>query len=689
MSRRILGNGRRAVVVGMIAAVLVSGLASAGPPTGGALPNQMVRVLHVAGRGEVPADAIGVALNVTVTNPSTAGYVTVHPCLVTPPLASNVNFVADQTVPNFVIAGLDADGDACITTSSLTDLVVDVAGYVPAGSPMVPLDEPQRFLDTREGVGAPRTRVAAGQVLAVPVAGTRGVPSDAGTVVFNTTVVTPSGPGFVTVFPCGQPVPATSSVNVVGGDVVPNLTVAGVGAGGAVCFYSTVAADLVADVAAYVPGGAAGIAMLPSPQRLLDTRIGLGGPLAPVSDSVRSMQVGGVAGVPAGAAAVLVNLTATEGTGGGYAAAFPCGVGVPLVSNLNFARGQNVANAALVKLAPDGTMCLRANLPVHLVVDVTGYVTGPTALVPITPTRLIDSRDEVAPRCGLGIRSIFPLGGPLDTPTTFEVYDTRTLDRRVEFALPPTIDGNAFVMGDCSISLVGTPVGGGGPRIRSYSPTGAPVSDVAVLGTDVIGRVGQRTVASADELYSIRIPGGLFPTGRTHVEVYRIDTGLVQFELPDLVSTPGGPTREWTLMSVSLSGRVFALRTLSPTATANDDWMVALFAADGELLSTVDYPTGEQPIALSPQVSYLLSSGDGELRVRATDGTLITSTRARAPGGVDPAWPIGWMSEGAVLVCGGAMPPFGSSYRWELFHSVSTLTGDPSAGSVPCLASAA
>lgn len=676
----MVGRVRRAVQIGAAGAVLAAGLASAGPPTGGALPNQMIRVLHVAGQGEVPDDAIGVALNVTVTNPATAGYVTVHPCLDSPPLASNVNFVADQTVPNFVIAGLDIDGDACITTSALTDLVVDVAGYVPAGSPMVPLDEPQRFLDTREGVGAPRVRVTSGQVLAVPIAGTRGVPADATTVVFNTTVVAPSGPGFVTVFPCGQPVPSTSSVNVVGGDVVPNLTVAGVGTGGAVCFYSTVAADLVADVAAYVPAAAAGIAMLPAPQRILDTRIGLGGPASPVSEVVRSLQVGGVAGVPAGVSAVLVNLTATEGTGGGFAAAFPCGVGVPLVSNLNFARNQNVANAALVKLAPDGTMCLRANLPVHLVVDVTGYVTGSSALVPITPTRLIDTREGLEPPCGLGIRSNYSIGDPLGA-TTFEVYDTRTLARRTDVALQAAVAGDAFVMGDCRIVVVGSRVGETTDRLWTYSSSGALVSETAAYGDDNDGGLGFATVASADGLFALRRASGLFWTVGAPDDIVRVDTGERLFTLPALSRTPAAGGRSWELMSVSASGRVFALRTFADEATTIDDWKVTLFSADGHELATIDFPPGEKPIAVSPHLSYIVTSTDGFMIVKTLVGEEVTAIRARAPGGMVGVSPVGWISEGVVLACDS---PWGVSYQWQLFNSV-TSVGGPSGGAVPCL----
>jgi hypothetical protein len=665
--------------------LVIADSAVAAPPSGGALPSQFMRVLRIAGEGDVPRDAEGVALNVTVTNPSTAGYVTVHPCLDDPPLVSNVNFVADQTVPNFVVAGLDVDGDVCITTSALTDLVVDIAGYVPAGSPVVPLAEPQRFLDTREGIGAPRARVAAGQVLAVALAGVRGVPGDAGTVVFNATVVNPAGPGFVTVFPCGQPVPATSTVNVVGGDVVPNLTVAGIGVGGSVCFYSTVATDLVADVAAYLPAGAAGVATLPAPQRLVDTRIGLGGPAAPVGGSggsggaLRVVQVGGVAGVPAGASAVLVNLTATEGSANGFAAAFPCGGGVPFVSNLNFARDQNVANGALVKLAPDGTLCLHANVPVHLIVDVTGYVIGSAAMVPVTPTRLDDTREGLEPTCDLGIESIRPSW--IDPLVFHRVRDARTGAVRPGFALPPANEARAFVMADCSVMMVGTPVGEIVPRVWTFAPTGELVAQQYALGSDIHSRKRFPAVASGETLFEIRPPNGLVAGPLRPHEVIRIDTGEVVFALPDLPSRPDGSLRLWHLMSVSDSGAVFALRAPSAEPMVHNDWMVTLFAADGEQLAVVELPTGEVPIALSPRVTYLLSTAGDEVRVRSTNGDLITSTTPFGPEFPRSLVPPGWWSEGVVHLC----HPMGAGlHRWELFNPVRAFPGSV-VGPMPCL----
>jgi hypothetical protein len=88
--------------------------------------------LPVLGRGGVPTTGVSaVVLNVTVTNTDAPGYITVYPDGVSPPLASNLNFVAGQTVPNLVVAPVGADGnvDFYNGSTSTVQLVADVSGY--------------------------------------------------------------------------------------------------------------------------------------------------------------------------------------------------------------------------------------------------------------------------------------------------------------------------------------------------------------------------------------------------------------------------------------------------------------------------------------------------------------------------------------------------------------------------------
>ena len=52
----------------------------------------------------VPESATAASLNITVVNPEREGYLTVWPCGVARPLASNLNFTAGAVVPNGVLA---------------------------------------------------------------------------------------------------------------------------------------------------------------------------------------------------------------------------------------------------------------------------------------------------------------------------------------------------------------------------------------------------------------------------------------------------------------------------------------------------------------------------------------------------------------------------------------------------------
>jgi hypothetical protein len=205
----------------------------------------------VAGHFGIPATGVGaVALNVTATEPDRAGFVTVFPCGGVP-LASNLNVVAGQTVPNMVMAPVSAHGTVCFYTSTPTHLLADVSGWFAAGAGYNPTG-PARVFDTRDGSGGVIAgKLAAGHSLEIPVAGRFGLPATGvSAVALNVTATEPDGPGFVTVYPCGQ-LPLASNLNVVAGQTVPNAVIAPVSAGGTVCFYTTATTHLVADVSGW------------------------------------------------------------------------------------------------------------------------------------------------------------------------------------------------------------------------------------------------------------------------------------------------------------------------------------------------------------------------------------------------------------------------------------------------------
>jgi hypothetical protein len=86
--------------------------------------------------------------------------------------------------------------------------------------------------------------------------------------------------------------------------------------------------------------------------------------------------VTGVAGVPAsGVSAVVLNVTATEPTAGGFITAYASGTALPLASNLNFLAGQTVPNLVVAPVGADGKVILHNGSPgqVQLIADIAGY----------------------------------------------------------------------------------------------------------------------------------------------------------------------------------------------------------------------------------------------------------------------------------------------------------------------------
>ncbi len=212
----------------------------------------------MTGAGGIPADADlrAVTLNVTATDATAAGYISVFPCDSVRPVVSNVNFdPSDSTVANLATSKVSSTGQVCFYASVSTNLVIDVQGYF---SPHVGVTftalAPVRVLDTRDGTGVVGTRpvrLGAGSVIQLQVAGQNGVPLDAAAVMLNVTITEADGPGFVTAWPCGKIRPVASFLNFVHGVDRANLTPVRIGDGGKVCIYANQGTQVVADLDGY------------------------------------------------------------------------------------------------------------------------------------------------------------------------------------------------------------------------------------------------------------------------------------------------------------------------------------------------------------------------------------------------------------------------------------------------------
>ncbi len=178
-------------------------------------------VLPVAGvAGGAPADARGVALNVTAILAKQGGHVKVYPCgAAAAGEISSLNYVAGEVRPNSAVVQVDDRGRICMRSLRNVDVTVDMTGYFSAdvGHAYQPLD-PIRVFDSRSpfptlNESTSGARLQAGRELRIPIAGERGIPAGAKAASINIAATQPVAATYITAYPCGKR-PATATLNV-------------------------------------------------------------------------------------------------------------------------------------------------------------------------------------------------------------------------------------------------------------------------------------------------------------------------------------------------------------------------------------------------------------------------------------------------------------------------------------------
>ncbi len=336
--------------------------------------------VQIAGRGPVPSGATAVTLNVTALGLGT-GFITVYPCG-TRPTTSSLNVKTGQTISNSVITKLSSSGAVCIYTQQAADLVVDVFNVL-ADTTYAPLPTPARLLDTRPGQTTIDGQfngggvIKAGSTIELPVAGRGGMADAAQTAVLNVTAVDAAGAGFLTVWPCGTAQPTTSNVNYTAGVAVPNAVVTGLSVNGTICVFSSNTTNVVIDTFGEL--NTDNFLALPQPSRLLETRPGLttvdgqfNGIGVLTAGSTTEIPFAARGGLPTNPTAVVLNVTVDQPELAGWVVVYPCGTARPLASNINFAAGQTLPNLVVTKLSTTGSVCVYANVKLHLVIDAFG-----------------------------------------------------------------------------------------------------------------------------------------------------------------------------------------------------------------------------------------------------------------------------------------------------------------------------
>ncbi|MGK5443937.1 hypothetical protein ACSNN7_19255 [Micromonospora sp. URMC 105] len=350
-----------------------------GVPTTTPVPANSEVVLPIDSIGAVPAaDISAVVLNVTVTQPTANGFLTVYPDGQGVPSASNVNFVARETVPNLVTVPM-TNGKLRFRNSGsgTVHVIADLQGWYGAAGQGFAVGTPKRVLDTRTAGGAlaPNSTRLLDLDLKVSPAATA--------VVLNVTVTGPQANGVLKLFPYGSAVPTASNLNFVTGQTIPNLVIVPVtdlklNIHNASSGSTHVIADLAGHFGpdgqlSYVPNG---------PLRIADTRDGTGvynrgtTPLQPRETITVAPNASNLACCVT-PAAVVANLTVTGPTASGVLIAHPADEVRPTVSNVNFVAGETASNLAIV--GTDGGLKLynSSSGTTHTVVDQAGVFITP------------------------------------------------------------------------------------------------------------------------------------------------------------------------------------------------------------------------------------------------------------------------------------------------------------------------
>ena len=266
--------------------------------------------------------------------------------------------------------------------------------------------------------------------------------------------------GFFTATPCGETSDA-STVNYRASTPIGAPTIVALGEDDDVCVSSSGRSDLVIDLQGAFTDDADGLTFdpLPMPERLVDTR-----------DSTRPAEV--VVAVPAGSAAVAVNLTAIRASDNGFLSAYPCGTPTE-AANLNFRTGGAWAASAIVQVSADDTICVRANVSTDIAVDITGTFGAGDGLrfVPVAPTRANDTRDATG-----GWSPIHGSG--------------QTFDLRVTPSTAQAVTGTLTIVNPFDGSFVSAePCTGSSETSSANAAQGAVIANSVTVGVTDAGRL--------------------------------------------------------------------------------------------------------------------------------------------------------------------------------------------------------
>lgn len=326
-------------------------------------------------------------------------------------------------------------------------------------------------------------------------------------------------PGYVSMWPADVPWPGTSVVNwAVPGEQRVTTSIVAVSAEGRVSLMAagaTHVAVIVIGVFETASEATAGRIVTVASRRILDTRVAGVPP-----DGSSSMVLPVPGSVPADSLALIVNVTVVDSISAGDVRIGPAS-GLDTVPPIltTHAGGQTRASGTIARHAPDGLL-VRSTTGGHVLVDLVGYVTGPSSassseglFVPIAPRRVVDTR-AAEPLHPNGSQQFEVLPGRIEAAAV-----TATIT-----AVEPRADGFVSVF----------PAGGALPPTSWLNVLGDDVA-VANLVVSEVGRDGVIAHSSGGTQLAVDVTG--YVTGRP-TEPSDVPHQVVN-------TAPPGPSCEW------------------------------------------------------------------------------------------------------------------------------------------------
>jgi hypothetical protein len=312
-------------------------------------------VVPMIGAGAIATDATAVVVDVEVESPTAAGYVRVTPAGADAQVATQ-EFTRGSTISNLATVRLSESGAVQVELSAGAGRVfLDVEGYYtdgPGGDTFAPVSTFRSFGGT---VGT-TARV-------LPLAGVGAVPAAATAVTLNVEVQASSSAGYVRVTPAGRDAQVAAQ-EFTKGQTISNAVTVQLIDGAAQVKVSAGSATVFVDVSGYYSASASGSVFTP-----IDTvRASTG----PVGTTPRDVRLGGVAGVPTTATAVVANAEVQSTTMSSYLRVTPYGQDAQ-VATQELSRGGTRSDMVTVGLR---TQQIQAKLSAGtgtMFVDVSGY----------------------------------------------------------------------------------------------------------------------------------------------------------------------------------------------------------------------------------------------------------------------------------------------------------------------------